>query len=133
MGIHEKILNFQRYSKIFRFSKLTFYQVQMWDSSLFIIPNSDVRFKSLSFALKCFNEKISNFQSWLFSQFSCEIQVIMPSIMGFHEKYRIFKVDSFPSSDVRFKSLIYAFMGFHEKYCFFKVHILPSSDVRFKS
>ena len=103
-SFHKKISNFQRYLKIFRFSKFTFYKVQMWDSSLFIIPSSDVRFKS------------SCRHSWFFKKTN-----------------RIFKVDSFPSSDVRFKSLTYAFIVFHEKYCFFIVHILPSPDVRFKS
>ena len=105
----------------------------MWDLSLFVIPSSDVRFKSLTYAF-----------------------------MGFHKKYRIFKVDSFPSSDVRFKSscrkswvfmkniefskltrfpvqmwdssLLYTHSWvFMKNIVFFKVHIFPSSDVRFKS
>jgi hypothetical protein len=45
-------------------------------------PSSDDKFKYYSWAFMNFHEKISNFQSSHFSQFSCEIQELF---MGFHE------------------------------------------------
>jgi hypothetical protein len=93
-------MRFHEFSrKNIELSKFMFFPVQMWDLSLFhplswifmkqyrtfkvhSFPSSDVRFKSISCAFMNFHVEISNFESSLFSQFRCEIQVYF---MRFHE------------------------------------------------
>jgi hypothetical protein len=144
-------LRFHKFSwKNIKLSKFTFFPVQMWVSSIIhalswifmkkyqtfkfhFFPSSDVRFKYYSCAFMNFHEKISNFQSSLFSQFRCEFLVLF---MRFHEfswkNIKLLKFTLFPVQmwDL---SIIHAFSWiFMKKYQTFKVHLFPSSDVRFK-
>jgi hypothetical protein len=84
-------MRFHKFSwKNIKLSKFTYFPVQMWDLSIihalswifmkkyqtfkvYLFPSSDVRFKYYSCAFINFDEKISNFQSSLISQFRCEI------------------------------------------------------------
>jgi uncharacterized membrane protein YccF (DUF307 family) len=170
MNFHEKISNLKNshFSKLrceiqvlfmrfyefswknIKLSKFTFFQVQMWDSSIihalswiFIkkyqilkihtFPSSDVRFKYYSCAFMNFHEKISHFQSSHFSKFRCEIQLLF---MRFHEfswkniklsKFTLFQIQMWDSTIIHALSWI-----FMKKYQTFKVHTFPISDVRFK-
>ena len=106
------------------FKNITLLQVPIRDSSLFhahlwVFMKKYRIFKNIlryfDFQSSHFNNSDVRFKSFYYSQFRCEIQVVMPSFMGFHEKFCFFKVHIFPSSDMRFKSLSFAFKSFNEK------------------
>ena len=122
--------------KNIKLSKFTYFPVQMWVSSIihalswifmkkyqtfkvYLFPSSDVRFKYYSCAFINFDEKISNFQSSLISQFRCEIYVL---VMRFHK---------FSWKKIKLSNFI-LFPNFNEKISNFQSLLISHSDVRFK-
>jgi hypothetical protein len=150
INFHEKISKFQispfsRFKCEIQVLFMRFHEFSWkknFQSSFF--PSSDLKFKYYLYTFMNFHEKISNFQSWFFSKFRCEIQVF---VMRFHEfscknikhsnftlfpvqmwdssiihalswifmKKKNFQSSFFPSSDLKFKYYLYTFMNFHEK------------------
>jgi hypothetical protein len=79
-----------------------------------------------------FSWKISNFQSSFFSQFRCEIQVLFMRFHEFSWKISNSKFTFFPVQ-IRVSSIVHALSWiFMKKYQTFNVRSFPSSDVRFK-
>ena len=120
-------MRFQKISwKNIEFSKFTIFLVKIldlmhfqalsydfmkkyWIFNVHYFSSSDVGFNAFSSVFIQFHEQILNFQSSLFFQFGCWVQVY------FTNKYWIFKVQSFSSSDLRFNALSSASIRFHEK------------------